>query len=265
MSDWQPHLGGGPRRRRWIIRAALLLLIVAGVIFFVRWRQHQTPDYLAARAHEAIAAGDDDKAEIYLQNLVRRSPDDADSRLALAELFVRKARRTGRPASFAVDGRAMQLLTQAAALRPDDSLLQLKLMTACLEGGREEEATKIAQKLVRAGSKDTMALCLVVRKAVADGDYVQAEPPLEHLAAAQPDPPLRVLLLEARVWGALGQKARMTGAWNRPSGRPPRKSPRCRRRSGGRFRRSLRWRCNRRKIRSRPSAARPGRCRSSSR
>ena len=48
--------------------------------------------------------------------------------------------RAGRPASFAADGRAMQLLADSAAERPDDLALQGKLLTAHLEGGRKAAA-----------------------------------------------------------------------------------------------------------------------------
>jgi tetratricopeptide (TPR) repeat protein len=202
MFTWQPQV-------RWIVRAVVVVLLVAAVTLAVWSQQRQKPQYLAARAREALEAGDDDRAEIYLRNLVRKAPEDAGAKIALADLFVRQAQRAGRPASYAVDARAMQLLAAAAAQRPDDSALQAKLMTADLESGREEDALGIARDLVRAGSRDETVLYLVARKAIAAGSYLQAEEMLQRLATVQSDPPLRVLLLQAQLWSKRGQKARL--------------------------------------------------------
>ena len=138
---------------RWIIRLVLVIMIGAVATFFYLAHQRRQPPYLAARAQEAIAAGDDDKAEIYLSNLLQRAPDDSDAKLALADLLVRRAQRSGQPASYAVDSRALQLLAEAAAQRPDDASLQTKLMMAYAESGRGAAAATAAENLVRAGRK----------------------------------------------------------------------------------------------------------------
>lgn len=194
---------------RWIIRLVLIVMIGATVTFFYLAHQRRQPQYLAARAQEAIQAGNDDKAEIYLRNLLQRAPDDADVKLALADLFVRKAKRDGQPESYAADGRALQLLVEAAALRPEDPDLQTKLMIAYVEGGRGDAATGVAEKLVRTGSKDQTALQLVASKAVGLGNYAQAEELLARLAAVQPDPPWAVLLLQAQLYSRQGAKDRL--------------------------------------------------------
>jgi len=194
---------------RWIIRLVLVVLIVAAATFLYRNYQRQQPQFLAARAQEAIAGGDDEKAEIYLRNLVQKAPDDADAKLALADLFVRKAQRAGQPASYAVDGRAQQLLVEAAAQRPEDPELQTKLMMAYVESGRGTAAAAVAEKLVHAGSKDETALYLVASKAVSLHDYGQAEELIARLAAVQPDPPMCVLLLQAQLYNGQEAKARL--------------------------------------------------------
>ena len=195
---------------RWLIRLLLMAMICAVATFFYLMHQRKQPQYLAARAEEAIQAGDDDKAEIYLRNLLQRVPDNTDAKIEVADILARRAQRDGQPASNAADSqaRALQLLAEAAAQRPNDTDLQTKLMMAYAQSGRSAAAAAVAEKLAQAGSKDPMALQLAASKAVSTRDYAQAEELLARLATVQPDPPLDVLLLRAQLYSKQGAKAK---------------------------------------------------------
>jgi tetratricopeptide (TPR) repeat protein len=194
---------------RWSVRIVLVLLVIGGVVFLVRMYQTRQPAYLAKRAQQALEAGDDEKAEILLQNLVRRAPENTDAKLALADLFVRQAQRAGRPASYAADARAMQLLSDVASQRPDDLALQGKLLTAHLDSGRKAAATTLARSMVRAGSDNPTALYLVAWNAVSTGNHAAAREPLARLAEFEFPPRFRTLLLHAQLDRVAGDPQRL--------------------------------------------------------
>ncbi|MBN2577851.1 MAG: tetratricopeptide repeat protein [Pirellulales bacterium] len=202
MSAWSSRL-------RWLLRAVLVLMVVAAVTLIYLMHRRKTPGYLAARVEEAVAAGDDATAEIYLRNLIRAAPEDADAKLALADLFVRRAVRAGYIPSYGVDGRALQLLAEAAALKPGYTDLQIKLMMAYLESGRAPAAEAIAKKLVKGGSENELVLYVVARVAMEKHNFKEAKDPLDRLAAVQSDPSLEVLLLQAQLNSQFGEKARL--------------------------------------------------------
>ena len=104
---------------RWTIRLLLIVLIVAAGAFAFQSYRRQQPAYLAAQAHEALEAGDDEKAESSYGTCVRRAPDDADAKLALADLFVRREPNgPGVPPAMRPTAAQMQLLAEAAAHSP---------------------------------------------------------------------------------------------------------------------------------------------------
>jgi len=191
---------------RWSIRIVLVLLVIGGIVFLVRMYQTRQPAYLAKRAQQALEAGDDEKAEIFLQNLVRRAPENSDAKVALADLFVRQAQRAGRPASYAADGRAMQLISDAAAEQPDDLALQGKLLTAHLDSGRKTAAVALARSMVRAGSDDPTALYVVAWNAITSNNHAMAREPLARLAEVERPPRFRTLLLGVQLEGVAGDK-----------------------------------------------------------
>ena len=167
----------------------LLVVALAGMCYLAyhTWEKSR-PEYYWDRAELALTASDHDAAELLLKNLLLRFPTHDRGHEAMAELYRTEERSDERPESFETRPQALHHLARAAELRPDDLVLQKKLLSTYLKINRAREAATVAKRIIEVEPNHVNSLFALAWQAVGAKDFERAEQLLTKLAA-QPNHP----------------------------------------------------------------------------
>ena len=206
-----------PRRRR--MRLILLVLLNCGAVAGgTLWIQYmRSPGYQRKQAAGAIQRQAWPTAEIYLKNVIATDPDDADMRLALANVYRQLADKAAASSDAKADAGALksgdgdaepdggddkadagnskprnvdpplavEQLIEVARLRPEDTAVRLRLLTTYTALGKTEAAVQMAQELAALGTEQPNVLELAVRAALDAKQWDEAESLLERMKASR--------------------------------------------------------------------------------
>lgn len=133
---------------------------------------------------DPASASATDKEIARQQQRLRSEPGNANSRLALAQAFLQKAREVGDPTYYA---KAASLLDDLARTRKDDPTVLVTQGTLALARHDFEEALKLGRRAVRLAPGNAGALGVVVDASNELGRYEEALGATEQMVDARPN------------------------------------------------------------------------------
>jgi tetratricopeptide (TPR) repeat protein len=182
------------------VRIVILMLAIGFI--GLRWWQsrREAPGALWDRAVEANKTGDHATAELLLRKLIAAQPNNAEARVALADLYTATAPRSKRAKLETTTPRVLEQLTEAARLVPENVGLQLRLMRALFDSNKLKPATEAARIAVERGTDDRLALYLAALTALEDDDKAFLDDIVAKIRTDRVVPNFRIGLLLARVY-----------------------------------------------------------------
>ncbi|GAB4137134.1 MAG: hypothetical protein Tsb009_04520 [Planctomycetaceae bacterium] len=185
-------------KTRLIVRFALILFLVAVIgLGYLGWKSNQ-PEILWERSQAALSDGDVESSKLYLMKLIQVDPQNADARVALADILRDEASKGDKTATHAVSAKAVEHLAQAAKLRPEDPKILKPLLQAYLASNRPDDGKEIAASLLKVDSNDADALYVSALLAQKNNDLETAKTHLDKLWSLKNEPQIRTALLMAK-------------------------------------------------------------------
>ncbi|MCA9267120.1 MAG: hypothetical protein KDA41_01550, partial [Planctomycetales bacterium] len=162
-------------KSRILLRIILTGMILGlGYIGYHLWSSSR-PDYYWSRAQQAIEAEDFESAEMFLTKLVVKHAQHDRGWEALSQTILRRARKEGRPPTYAANRDAVSSLAMAAKLRPSDMDLQRRALYAYLELGQYGHAAEVAEIVYKAEPTNGDANFALTWQAVTKKQHAKAE------------------------------------------------------------------------------------------
>jgi len=186
-------------KRRIIINSVLVVVLLATCWLAYATFTRRRPQHYWEAAKAAADREDYEGAKLHLQTLLQLDPDHADGQYMMAEYLLAESRYEGGPDTYAAHPQAFAHLKKASELRPDQLLLQQKVLRAYLASGRLKEAVEAAEKLLELQANDPDARYALALKAAANKERSRAERHLEKLVAVANRRRFQALALEAQL------------------------------------------------------------------